>query len=179
MVLLAACTGQAPGAPAAANEPGVTQPNAPVTPTNPDATGIQQAPNVSAVPTQPAPATVNNTTGVSTAPAAALNNTTQAPMAATVNIINVPGPEAAGGGLYGGVFSPRDITVSVGATVTWNDIDSAHGTHHVICTSLFSNTMKFGDSFSYTFTQAGTFNYYDDLYDNLDGTIVVVGNGAK
>ena len=95
-------------------------------------------------------------------------------MAAAINIVNVPGPEAAGGGLYGGVFIPRNITVSVGATVTWNDTDPAHAMHHVICTGLFSKTLKWGDSFSYTFTQNGTFNYYDDFYDNLDGTIVVV-----
>ena len=165
MALLAACTAPTSGTspPAASNEPGVTQPNVSETPAKTDAPEAQ----------------VNSPVGVSTAPAADLNSTRQAPMAASVNIINVPGPEAAGGGLYGGEFNPRNIMVSVGATVTWNDMDLAHGTHHVICAGLFSKTMKYGDSFSYTFTQNGTFNYFDDLYDNLDGTIIVVGNGAK
>ena len=95
------------------------------------------------------------------------------PKTALVNIIN--GPNAIGkGDLYGGEFFPHDIGVSVGGTVTWNNTDSVHGTQDVISNDgLFNQKLEYGQSFSYTFTQNGTFNYHDDLHDNMDGTVVV------
>jgi len=95
------------------------------------------------------------------------------PMTAVINIIN--GPNAVGqGALYGGEFSPRNVTVSVGATVTWTNTDSMHGTQDVISNDgLFNTSLKYGESFSHTFTQNGSFNYHDDLHDNMDGTVIV------
>jgi hypothetical protein len=96
-----------------------------------------------------------------------------APMTAQINIII--GPNAVGlGALYGGEFSPRNVTVSTGGTVTWNNTDSVHSKHDLISNDgLFNTTLQYGESFSYAFTQNGSFNYHDDLYDNMDGTVIV------
>jgi hypothetical protein len=96
-----------------------------------------------------------------------------APTTALINIIN--GENARGlGALYGGEFSPRNVTISIGGTVTWNNTDSVHGTQNVISNDgLFNKSLEYGESFSYTFTQNGSFNYHDDLHDNMDGTVIV------
>jgi plastocyanin len=71
-------------------------------------------------------------------------------------------------------YSPSNFTVKVGTTVTWVNKDST--THTV--TSLGSNLFDSGDlplgaSFSYTFTQPGTYQYYCTIHPWMKGTIVV------
>ncbi|MDO8579107.1 MAG: hypothetical protein Q7R50_08035 [Dehalococcoidales bacterium] len=39
---------------------------------------------------------------------------------------------------------------------------------------LFNAKLQSGESFSYTFTQNGTFNLVDDQYNDMDGTVYVV-----
>ncbi len=98
------------------------------------------------------------------------------PAAAKTAVINIIiGPDAVGAGAnYGGEFNPRIVEVSVGGTVTWNNTDKVHDKHDVISNDgLFNTTLRYGDSFNFTFTQNGTFNYHDDLYDNMDGMVIV------
>ena len=96
-----------------------------------------------------------------------------APATALINIVN--GENALGLGTnYGGEFRPHDVVISVGGTVTWNNTDIVHGTQDVISNDgLFNKSLGYGESFNYTFTQNGTFRYYNDLHDNMDGTVVV------
>lgn len=76
---------------------------------------------------------------------------------------------------YGGEFEPRILTVPVGTMVTWNNEDNKD--HTVISRNgLFDKRLTAGESFSYAFTQPGSFNYYDLLYGNMDGTVYVVDN---
>lgn len=95
-------------------------------------------------------------------------------MTALINIINDPQVAQGQGALYGGEFRPRNIDVSVGATVTWNNTDTARPVHMVVSNDgLFNKTLNFGESFSYTFTRTGTFAFSDPNYDNVDGTVTV------
>ena len=99
-----------------------------------------------------------------------------APMTALVQIMSDPQQAQGLGALYGGEFRPRNIAVSVGATVTWNNTDNVHtdkGHDLISDDGLFNKHLQYGDSFSYTFAQNGTFNYHDDLYDNIAGTVIV------
>lgn len=99
------------------------------------------------------------------------------PAAVTVNIIYDRAVGQGRGVLYGGEFRPREISLAAGGTVTWNNTDNQP--HTVISRDgLFDMTLQSGDSANFTFTQNGTFNYYDKLYDDLDGTIHVVNSNG-
>ena len=81
--------------------------------------------------------------------------------------------------IIGDTFIPANIHVPVGATVTWihidREADSAVWFHNVTSeTGLFdSGLLGFGDTFSYTFTEPGTFNYYNKEFSYRSGTVVV------
>jgi plastocyanin len=79
--------------------------------------------------------------------------------------------EYIGGGIEG--WRPLSVTVSPGGTVTWvnNGLESA--THSVINDDgLFNKTLGYGESFSFTFTKAGTYPFHDNP-NNESGTVVV------
>ena len=71
-------------------------------------------------------------------------------------------------------YSPSTFTVKVGTTVTWANHD---GTAHTVTTkgsSLFdSGVIPTGGTYKYTFTQAGTFDYYCTIHPWMTGKIVV------
>ncbi|MBI2849484.1 MAG: cupredoxin domain-containing protein [Chloroflexi bacterium] len=70
-------------------------------------------------------------------------------------------------------FVSSTITVPVGATVTWTNRDLAP---HTITsqTALFdSGTMSRDATFSYTFKQDGTFEYFCDYHPLMTGKVVV------
>ncbi|MDT0322655.1 cupredoxin domain-containing protein [Streptomyces millisiae] len=78
-------------------------------------------------------------------------------------------------------YGPAALTVSVGDTVTWVNNDSAP--HNVVTTSgpaaLESGTLETGDSWSFTFTEAGTYEYYCSIHPNMTAAITVVeGDGG-
>jgi len=81
--------------------------------------------------------------------------------------------------INGDTFIPATITVPVGAMVTWvhrdREADSAVWFHNVTSeTGLFdSGLLAFGDTFSYTFTEPGTFNYYNKEFPYRRGTVIV------
>ncbi len=81
--------------------------------------------------------------------------------------------------INGDTFIPANITVPVGATVTWihrdREADSAFWFHNVTSeTGLFdSGLLAFGDTFSYTFTERGTFNYYNKEFPYRRGKVIV------
>jgi plastocyanin len=78
-------------------------------------------------------------------------------------------------------YIPATITVPVGTTVTWihrdRQEDESWWWHSVTSTTgLFdSSYLYFGDSFSYTFTEPGTYNYFDRHlgYNVMRGTVIV------
>lgn len=82
--------------------------------------------------------------------------------------------------ISGFAFSPAQITIKVGDTVTWTNKDDAphkvasnpHPTHTDL-PGLVSDILAKGDTYSYTFEKAGTFGYHCHLHPNMTGTIIV------
>jgi plastocyanin len=75
-------------------------------------------------------------------------------------------------------FQPGEITVSAGTTVTWTNEDP---TAHTVTsgtrdnpTGLFdSGNVGSGQSFSFTFDQPGTYNYFCRIHAGMKGTVIV------
>lgn len=68
-------------------------------------------------------------------------------------------------------FNPSTITISKGTTITWTNEDSSP---HALKSDIFeSETLNNGDSFTYTFNDAGTFEYICSIHPSMKGTIVV------
>ncbi len=85
--------------------------------------------------------------------------------------------------IAGFAFSPRNLKVSVGTTVTWVNRDSvphdvvSTGTDDVDAqrTDLFaSDTLSGGDSFSHTFTEEGEFPYMCSIHASMASMHAVV-----
>jgi len=69
-------------------------------------------------------------------------------------------------------FSPVELTVKVGTTVTWKNHDDIP--HTVVSAGKFrSKTLDTDDSFSFTFTAAGDYKYFCSLHPHMTGTIKV------
>jgi plastocyanin len=75
-------------------------------------------------------------------------------------------------------FSPGSITVEPGTTVTWVNQGQAPHTATQTDGAFDSGTLQPGESYSYTFNQAGTYAYYCQIHPDMTGTIVVSGGGA-
>jgi plastocyanin len=83
---------------------------------------------------------------------------------------NTATPEVA---IKGFAFSPDSMTIKVGTTVKWTNQDSV--AHTVTSdTGLFdSGDLAAGDTFSFTFTQSGTFAYHCTMHPSMTATIIV------
>src|SRR6266568_8466101 len=70
-------------------------------------------------------------------------------------------------------FAPPSLTVKAGMTVTWrNEDDIPHAV--ASSTRVFkSKALDTDDSFSFTFNDAGTYEYFCSLHPHMKGTIVV------
>lgn len=71
----------------------------------------------------------------------------------------------------GGPDAPLEI--AVGTTVTWTNTD---GVPHTVTSSdgtLKSDALQTGDSFSYTFDKAGTFDYHCEFHAQMKASVVV------
>ena len=75
-------------------------------------------------------------------------------------------------------FAPARLTVKAGATVTWRNEDDIP--HTVTSTTqLFkSKALDTEDSFSFTFTEPGTYQYFCSLHPRMTATVVVDPNNA-
>jgi plastocyanin len=70
-------------------------------------------------------------------------------------------------------FTPPQLTVKAGTTVTWANHDDIP--HTVVSKTLVfkSRAMDTDDKFSFTFTTPGTFPYFCSLHPHMTGSIVV------
>jgi plastocyanin len=70
-------------------------------------------------------------------------------------------------------FAPQTLTVPVGTTVTWTNRDDIP--HTIVSTDgVFKSKVRDTDeTFSYTFTKAGTYNYFCSVHPKMTGKIIV------
>ncbi len=69
-------------------------------------------------------------------------------------------------------FSPPELKVKVGDTVTWTNQDDIP--HTVVSAGKFrSKTMDTDNTFSFTFTSAGDYKYFCSLHPHMTGMIKV------
>ena len=71
-------------------------------------------------------------------------------------------------------FDPPTLTIQAGTTVTWTNEDSAAHTVVADDNSFSSKNLSKGDTFSFTFAQAGTYTYRCGIHASMKGTITVV-----
>jgi plastocyanin len=71
-------------------------------------------------------------------------------------------------------FGPQTLTVKAGTTVTWtNKDDIPHGIASANNGFARSKAMDTDDSYSFTFTTPGTYQYFCYIHPHMTGTIVV------
>lgn len=73
-------------------------------------------------------------------------------------------------------FSPNNISVKAGMTVSWTNLDSVSHTVTADTPSAdapASGTLSKGDSYSFKFTKAGTYKYHCNFYGGMTGTVTV------
>ena len=77
-------------------------------------------------------------------------------------------------------FVPARLTVKAETTVTWRNEDDIPHTVTSAARLFKSKALDTDDSFSFTFTELGTYEYFCSLHPRMTATIVVEpGNVAK
>lgn len=90
---------------------------------------------------------------------------TARPTAVATNAIDIKGFD----------FHPAVITVPVGTTVTWTNDDVEQHTVTARDKSFNSDAINNGQTFSFTFSQAGSYDYFCQIHPHMTGTVVVAG----
>jgi plastocyanin len=120
-------------------------------------------------------ATTSTTTVAPTTTGAAATSTTSvaAPTTTLASSTTTAGPAPVitiTGFTFGGATE-----AAVGQEVTVSNEGSSAHTWTARDASFDSGTIRPGDTFAFTFTQAGTFDYFCRFHDGMQGTITVTG----
>ncbi len=78
-------------------------------------------------------------------------------------------------------FTPQSVTIKAGTTVTWVNQDDIPHTVVASEKAFRSKVLDTDNTYSFTFTTAGTYQYFCSLHPHMTGTIVVepaAGGGA-
>ena len=70
-------------------------------------------------------------------------------------------------------FNPHSITVKAGTTVTWTNKDDIPHADRGDRQRVQIEALDTDDSYSFTFTTPGTYQYFCSLHPHMTGTIVV------
>jgi plastocyanin len=70
-------------------------------------------------------------------------------------------------------YSPDDVNIAVGETVTWTNTYAEAHTSTSNAGAWNSGTVAPGGRFSFTFQNAGTFPYHCTIHPGMVGTVVV------
>ena len=70
-------------------------------------------------------------------------------------------------------FVPQDIVVRAGTKVVWTNEDSAPHIVESSDNSFKSDELSKGDTFSYTFTKAGKYDYICGIHPSMHGSVTV------
>ncbi len=68
-------------------------------------------------------------------------------------------------------FNPAQLNIKKGDIVTWTNQDSAP--HRISGSGFQSNSLSNGQSFSFTFSVAGTFDYICSIHPSMKGKVIV------
>ncbi len=83
-------------------------------------------------------------------------------------------PAAVAARIQGFAFSPATLTIARGTTVVWTQSD---GVPHTVTSDsgseLNSTVLGQGQTYSHTFTQAGTFAYHCDIHPSMQAQVIV------
>src|SRR5438552_4928921 len=72
-------------------------------------------------------------------------------------------------------FSPKTVTVGLGDTVRWGNIDTANHQIVAINGAFASPILKPNETYSFAFKAAGSYRYHDALHPAHVGTVTVKG----
>jgi plastocyanin len=75
--------------------------------------------------------------------------------------------------ISGNAFSPSELTIAVDDKVTWTNSDGVSHTATADDGTFDSGNLAKDDSYSYTFTTAGTFAYHCNIHASMTATITV------
>jgi|GEM_PF-2830591 len=104
------------------------------------------------------------TTEATTTTTIAESTTTSMPMSSSYYSIDISGFS----------FAPSALTIRVGDTVTWTNLDSAiHTVTFSGSASLSSSGLQEGDTHSASFDAVGTYTYICSPHPSMQGTIIV------
>ncbi|MFL5297749.1 MAG: cupredoxin family copper-binding protein [Phenylobacterium sp.] len=70
-------------------------------------------------------------------------------------------------------FGPQALSVPVGATVTWVNRDDIPHTVVAVDKAFRSKVLDTDEKFSFTFTKAGTYDYFCSIHPHMTGKVVV------
>jgi plastocyanin len=85
-----------------------------------------------------------------------------------------PAAQAAAISIDNFTFNPQSLTVKAGTTVTWtNKDDIPHGIGSANNAFKRSEALDTDNSFSFTFTTPGTYQYFCYIHPHMTGTVVV------
>jgi plastocyanin len=79
--------------------------------------------------------------------------------------------------IKGFAFNPGQLSVTKGATVTWTNND---GTTHTVTSGVpgtpsgkFDQHVEPGATFTFTFTDAGTYDFFCNIHTSMKATVLV------
>jgi len=77
--------------------------------------------------------------------------------------------------MYDFYFEPETLTIAAGETVTW--VNRGRGVHAVLTLRgtriLDSDNLKAGESWNFTFSEPGEYDYVSPIYPGMLGTVIV------
>jgi amicyanin len=85
------------------------------------------------------------------------------------------GPLAVKVSMESSTFEPKELVVAAGTVVTWVNADDVPHTVTSIAAPrvLNSRTLRAGDTFSFAFKEAGTYEYFCKVHPSMTGKVVV------
>ena len=75
-------------------------------------------------------------------------------------------------------FRPKDVTISVGDSVTWTNDGKVEEGHTVTGNGFDSGVLKPGAVYTHRFATAGTFDYVCTIHPNMRGTVTVTASAS-
>ncbi len=83
---------------------------------------------------------------------------------ANQNIVNIQGNQ----------FSPVEITIKKGDSITWTNKDSVG--HTIVSTTFQSTMLETGQSFTQAFSTVGTYEYHCSVHPSMVGKVIVTSS---